>query len=113
MARILQGGGRVVVADLPSQHESFLRLARASCADAAVTADTSVSSPNGGPVLAWAETDVTNEDQIAAALDLAESQFGEPVNVAVSCAGIGTARKTQSRPKEGDVMPSAFTERVQ
>ena len=105
VARILEGGGRVVVADLPSQYESFLRLATASCADAAVTADTSVASPNGGPVLAWAETDVTNEDQISAALDLAESQFGEPVNVAVSCAGIGTARKTLSRPKEGDVMP--------
>ena len=43
VARILEGGGRVVVADLPSQYESFLWLATASCADAAVTADTSVS----------------------------------------------------------------------
>ena len=102
-AYIVRNGGRVVVADLASQHESFLRLAAASCAEAAVAAaaDTTVSSP----VLAFAETDVTNEDQVSAALDLAESQFGEPVNAAISCAGIGTARKVLARPKEGDVMP--------
>eukprot|EP00563_Minutocellus_polymorphus_P017437 CAMPEP_0197719910 /NCGR_PEP_ID=MMETSP1434-20131217/3464_1 /TAXON_ID=265543 /ORGANISM="Minutocellus polymorphus, Strain CCMP3303" /LENGTH=303 /DNA_ID=CAMNT_0043304697 /DNA_START=21 /DNA_END=932 /DNA_ORIENTATION=+ len=126
VAHIVRLGGRVVVADLPSQHESFLRLATASCADAAVAADTSVSSlhvqsspddgqdrtsvsslpsPANGLVLAFADTDVTNEDQISAALDLAESEFGEPVNVAVSCAGIGTARKVLSRPKEGDARP--------
>ena len=102
-AYIVRNGGRVVVADLASQHESYLRLATASCAEAAAAAaaDTTVSSP----VLAFAETDVTNEDQVSAALDLAESQFGEPVNVAISCAGIGTARKVLSRPKEGDVKP--------
>ena len=101
-AHIVRNGGRVVVADLASQHESFLRLATASCAEAAVAAaDTTTSSP----VLAFAETDVTNEDQVSAALDLAESQFGETVNVAISCAGIGTARKVLSRPKEDDVMP--------
>ena len=102
-AYIVRNGGRVVVADLASQHESFLRLAAASCAEAAVAAaaDTTVSSP----VLAFAETDVTNEDQVSAALDLAESQFGEPVNAAISCAGVGTAKKVLARPKEGDVMP--------
>ena len=110
-AYIVRNGGRVVVADLASQHESFLRLAAASCADAAVAAaaDTTVSSP----VLAFAETDVTNEDQVSAALDLAESQFGEPVNAAIS-----TARKVLSRPKEGDVMPRVhsleeFTKTIQ
>ena len=102
-AYIVRNGGRVVVADLASQHESFLRLAAASCAEAAVAAaaDTTVSSP----VLAFAETDVTNEDQVSAALDLAESQFGEPVNAAISCAGTTSARKVLARPKEGDVMP--------
>jgi len=108
VAEILRNGGRVVVADLASQHESFLKLATASCADAAVAGDTMASSSPkqyDGPVLAFAETDVTDEDQVSAALDLAESQFGEPVNVSVSCAGIGTARKVLSRPKEDDVMP--------
>jgi hypothetical protein len=30
------------------------------------------------PILAFAETDVTNEDQVKAALDMAETEFGEP-----------------------------------
>ena len=117
-AHIVRHGGRVVVADLPSQHDSFLRLASAACADAAVVADVGAAkdapcegvskhrhSSHDGPVMAFHETDVTEEDQVSSALDLAESQFGEPVNVCVSCAGIGIARKTLSRPKEGDTKP--------
>lgn len=34
---------------------------------------------------------------MAAALDLAESSFGEPVNTAVNCAGIALAVKTLSK----------------
>lgn len=40
---------------------------------------------------------MTNEDEVAAALDLAESSFGEPVNTAVNCAGIAYAIKTLSK----------------
>lgn len=40
---------------------------------------------------------VTNEDDVIAALDLAESAFGEPVNTAVNCAGIAYAIKTLSK----------------
>mmetsp|Transcript_34524 Transcript_34524/g.75558 ORF Transcript_34524/g.75558 Transcript_34524/m.75558 type:complete len:283 (-) Transcript_34524:179-1027(-) len=105
-AAIVRRGGRVVVSDLPSQHESFLRLATESCADAAVVSDKQHRhSAHDGPVMAFAETDVTNEEQVSGALDLAEAQFGEPVNVAISCAGIGIARKTLSKPKDGETKP--------
>lgn len=40
---------------------------------------------------------VTNEDDVIAALDLAESAFGEPVNTAVNCAGIAHAIRTLSK----------------
>lgn len=40
---------------------------------------------------------VTNEDDVIAALDLAESAFGEPVNTAVNCAGVAHAIKTLSK----------------
>jgi len=49
------------------------------------------------PLLAFAETDVRNEDHIRKALDLAEETFGEPINVAINCAGICPARKTISK----------------
>eukprot|EP01083_Nonionella_stella_P257359 881006_1 len=49
------------------------------------------------PLLAFAETDVRNEDHIRKALDLAEETFGEPVNVAINCAGICPARRTISK----------------
>ena len=109
-AAIVRHGGRVVVSDLPSQRESFLRLATpaaaALCDDTkSILSNHHRHSAHDGPVMAFAETDVTNEEQVSAALDLAESQFGEPVNVAVSCAGIGIARKTLSRPKDGEAKP--------
>lgn len=37
---------------------------------------------------------VTSEADITAALDAAEAKFGEPINVAVNCAGIAIAQKT-------------------
>jgi NAD(P)-dependent dehydrogenase (short-subunit alcohol dehydrogenase family) len=39
---------------------------------------------------------VTSEAQVKAALDLAQQQFGDEVSVAVSCAGLGYARRTLS-----------------
>jgi NAD(P)-dependent dehydrogenase (short-subunit alcohol dehydrogenase family) len=64
------------------------RLAAVVCAGDALKART-----NNDPVLAFAETDVTDENQVNDALDLAESAFGEPVNVSVNCAGIAVAKK--------------------
>ena len=43
----------------------------------------------------YCRADVTNEDDVNAALDTAEASFG-PVNVVVNCAGIAIARKTLS-----------------
>jgi len=43
------------------------------------------------------KTDVTSEDDVNAALDLAEAEFGGKVNVVVNCAGIGIAAKTLGR----------------
>lgn len=40
---------------------------------------------------------MTNEDEVAAALDLAESSFGQSVNTAVNCAGIALAVRTLSK----------------
>lgn len=71
VASLVRRGARVVVADLPHQRDAFLRLATVACADAAVR-------KNNNPVLAFAETNVTNEDQVNAALDMAEASFGEP-----------------------------------
>lgn len=50
-----------------------------------------------GPNARAFKMDVTSEADVAGALDLAESSFGGPVNVAVSCAGIAVATRTLSR----------------
>lgn len=50
----------------------------------------------GGPLLAFAEVDVRSEQNIMDALDLVEKEFGEPVNVAINCAGVCPARKVIS-----------------
>lgn len=69
---LLKRGARVVVADLEHQRDAFSRLAAVACADALQ------ARTNNDPVLAFAETDVTDEDQVNAALDMAETSFGEP-----------------------------------
>ncbi len=48
------------------------------------------------PLIAFSEVDVRNENDIKNALDLAENTFGEPINVAINCAGICPARRTIS-----------------
>ena len=48
-----------------------------------------------GDAAIYCRADVTNEDDVNAALDAAEASFG-PVNVVVNCAGIAIARKTLS-----------------
>lgn len=76
--RIAELGGRVVVMDL-------------------ATSDGAAVAAELGDNVFFHPTDVTNEDDVAAALDLAESSFGAPINTAVNCAGIGVAMTTLSR----------------
>lgn len=51
-------------------------------------------APLTSPSVAFCSTDVTDATQVAAALDTAETVFGEPINAAISCAGIAVAEKT-------------------
>ena len=53
----------------------------------------------------FAETDVTNEDSVAAAIALAVEKMGK-ITAAVNCAGIGTVGKTLG--KEGPLSLSTF-----
>lgn len=71
--RIVKGGGQVVLLDLPS-----------SAGDEAAR--------ELGEAARFAAADVTDEDQVSAALDAAE-QLGT-LRVAVNCAGIGNAHRT-------------------
>lgn len=73
---LVEAGGRVVIIDLPSSDGE--RIAKEL-----------------GENVAFSAADVTEEQQVEAALDLAE-QFG-PLRVAVNCAGIGNAIKTVSK----------------
>jgi len=104
VSNIIKHGGKALVVDLPSQKDSYLKLAASVCADAVVLNDQGKNkSGENEPVIAFAEADVTDEHQITAALDLAESTFGEPVNVAVGCAGIAFAQKTLSTKKGSEI----------
>jgi 3-hydroxyacyl-CoA dehydrogenase/3-hydroxy-2-methylbutyryl-CoA dehydrogenase len=87
---LVRNGGRVIVADLGHQYDTFLKMAETL----GVTVD-STEVTREGPGLAFAETDVTDASMVEAALDFAEQRFGEPVNAAISCAGIAVARKVR------------------
>lgn len=73
--RFIKQGARVILCDLP-------------------TSDGRNVARELGPNAHFQPTDVTNEDEVTAALDLAESSFGQSVSVAVNCAGIAHAIKT-------------------
>jgi NAD(P)-dependent dehydrogenase (short-subunit alcohol dehydrogenase family) len=85
--RLHQGGGRVVVLDLP--RSAGQELAKAL-----------------GDRALFAPADVTRADEVAAALDAAAARFGG-VHVLVNCAGIGVAEKTYG--KRGPADLAAFT----
>lgn len=51
------------------------------------------------PNIVFAETDITKEDEVNKALDMAKASFGDEVSVAVNCAGVGYARRTLSSNK--------------
>jgi len=77
-ARLVQNGARVIMCDL-------------------LTSNGVNIAKELGVLCHFSPTDVMNEDDVAAALDLAESSFGEPVNTVVNCAGIALAIKTLSK----------------
>jgi 3-hydroxyacyl-CoA dehydrogenase/3-hydroxy-2-methylbutyryl-CoA dehydrogenase len=105
---LLRSGAKVVVADLPNSRDNFFQLAQGEGIDSSRIAEgiAGISAANS-PLLAFAETDVTKPEQVAGALDLAEAAFGEHVNAAISCAGIGIAKKTLSRKRGSEDPPSA------
>ncbi|RLN65650.1 hypothetical protein BBJ28_00001817 [Nothophytophthora sp. Chile5] len=72
--RFVKNGARVILCDLPTS--DGVKVAREL-----------------GVSCHFSPTD----DDVAAALDLAESSFGEPVNTAVNCAGIAMAIKTLNK----------------
>lgn len=99
---LIRAGARVVVADLPHQYERYLQLAEAVCR----TTTESYPSMRHDQVISFVETDVTSEEQVMKALDAIEAQYGEPVNAAINCAGIGIAKKTLSKNREtGQLIP--------
>ncbi|KAG7355838.1 3-hydroxyacyl-coenzyme A dehydrogenase [Nitzschia inconspicua] len=105
-SHIVKNGGKVVVADLKASEENFCNMTRTLeeivTPSQSYISDTQpcTSSFSTSQVLAFSETDVTNADQVSRALDMAEDVFGKPVNAAISCAGIGVAKKTISKARE-------------
>jgi len=85
--RLARNGARVVIADLP-------------------TSEGEAIAEKSGDNVVFAPTDVTDPETVTAALNLAESSFGEPVNAVVNCAGIAYAIKTLS--KKGPHPQDAF-----
>ena len=77
-ARLLRSGGSVVIADLPS------------------SAGEQVARELGDRA-AFAPVDVTSEQDVTAALDVAEARFGGRVDCAVNCAGVGAAMRTLTK----------------
>ena len=89
--RLLAGGGRVVLLDLPRSP------------GAQVAADM-------GDNALFAPADVTNPDEVTAALEAAVKRFGA-IHALVNCAGIGAAEKTYG--KRGPADLAAFTKVIQ
>lgn len=89
---LVRHGARVMVADLPHAQEQFLTLEASTASD----------NGSGIGVLKFSKTDVQSEDDVSSALDMAEEEFSEQVNVAVNCAGIAPARKTLSQKTNED-----------
>ena len=78
---LIRHGAKVVVADLPSTKDLYLRLAANACAYRSSSSESNgADKGNSGtdPIIAFSETDVRKEEDISRALDLAESLFGEP-----------------------------------
>ena len=89
--RLLAGGGRVVLLDLPR------------------SPGTQVAADMGDNAL-FVPADVTNPDEVTVALEAAVKHFGA-IHALVNCAGIGTAEKTYG--KRGPADLAAFTKVIQ
>lgn len=87
-------GVRVLVADLPHQEELFHpNIVTPLMSESGVT---KYDTGKIGEKITFHATDITDPLQVSAALDEAERVFGEPINVAVNCAGMALAIKTLS-----------------
>jgi len=92
-ARLLaQNGARVAIADLNEENAQAL------------------ADELGGPAVAF-KADVTNEEEVQAAVAGAVETFGE-LRVAVSCAGIGWAERTVSKRGPAQLQPFETVVRV-
>ena len=74
---VVDGGGRAIIVDRPNSNGA------------------AVAKGFGDRVI-FAPADVTSEAEVQAALDAAVGRFGA-INVAVNCAGIGTANRTVTK----------------
>lgn len=90
VARLARQGASVAVLDLDVDGPAAAQL-REKVADAP------------GKIV-FASTDVTSEDDVGQALDLAEGEFGRTVSLAVNCAGIAPPAKVCAR---GPLPPAA------
>jgi 3-hydroxyacyl-CoA dehydrogenase / 3-hydroxy-2-methylbutyryl-CoA dehydrogenase len=106
-AHIVKHGGKVVVADLPSSRDSFWTITKtwSEIDDYDVPSKIYIHDmPHHNntfvPVLAFCDTNVTDAEQVSRALDVAEAVFGQPVNAAINCAGIGVAKRTLPNVKD-------------
>lgn len=85
--RLFDAGASVVLLDLASSHgEAFA---------AELNASANASGNVSGPRAVFAAADVTNEEQVQAAVDAA-TELG-PLRIAVNCAGIATPGKVLGR----------------
>lgn len=85
---IVSNGGKVIVADLEHQLDSFEVLQR------------DIDDAESFERIHFCRTDVTDENQVTCALDMAVSVYSEQVNTAVNCAGVAIARKTLSSSRD-------------
>jgi 3-hydroxyacyl-CoA dehydrogenase / 3-hydroxy-2-methylbutyryl-CoA dehydrogenase len=114
-AHIVKHGGKVVVADLPSSRDNFWTITKTwseidkyDVPSKIYLHDMPHNNNNNDnnnnntfvPVLAFCDTNVTDAEQVSRALDVAEAVFGQPVNAAINCAGIGVAKRTLSNVKD-------------
>lgn len=81
--RFIRHGARVVLCDLASSEGWDVE--RKLCESASSTS------------AIFVPTDVTQENQVASALDAGEALFGRSIDTVVNCAGIGLARKMISK----------------
>lgn len=88
--KIVEGGGRAVILDVNAERGE------------AVAAEL-------GDAARFVRTDVTDPNQVQAAIDVARESFGR-LSVAINCAGIGTVGKTLGR--NGPLALEVFTKTI-